>query len=140
MKERTICLNLYKNRFCVIWKLNSKTSLVDAVVEKEISSRYQETQLNDIIKQVIDYKFPIPFELNCLFGVFDFDLRTCNVDYSEYCEAYAVGVYHLNNLYECFSGDLNKEEIAVERSKVHIFDRRNGKPVLKKIVFCYKKF
>ena len=76
--------------------------------------------------------------MNCLYDVFAFDLETCNVEYSEYCEPYAAGVYHLNNLYWCFNGSLNKEELAIEGSKVHIFDRENGNPVLIMIDYVIK--
>ena len=62
--------------------------------------------------------------MNCLYNVFVFDLESCNVEYSEYCEPYAAGVYHLNILYWCFKGNLDKEELAIERSKVHVFDRK----------------
>ena len=48
---------------------------------------------------MIEYKFPISYEINCLYNVFAFDLETCNVEHSEYCESYAAGVYHLNYLY-----------------------------------------
>ena len=71
--------------------------------------------------------------MNCLNIVFAFDRETCNVEYSEYCESYAAGVYHLNRLYWCFNGSLNIEELAVEGTKVHVFDRENGRPVLKMI-------
>ena len=63
------------------------------------------------------------------------DLETCNVDYSEYCESYAAGVNHPIYLYWCFNGNLDKKELAIERSKVHVFDRENGKPVLNFIDF-----
>ena len=82
-----------------------------------------------------EYKFPISYEMNCLYNVFAFDLETCNVEYSEYCEPYAAGVYHLKNLYWRFNGNLDKEELAIERSKVHVFDRENCDPVLKMIEY-----
>ena len=89
---------------------------------------------------MIEYKFPISYEMNCLYNVFAFDLETCNVEYSEYCEPYAAGAYHLNNLYWCFSGNLDKEEIAIERSKVQVFDRENGDPVLKMIDYVINNY
>ena len=73
------------------------------------------------------------YEKNCFYNVFPSDLETCNVEYSEYCEAYGAGVYHLNKLYWCFNGNLNKEELAIERSKPHVFDRKIGSLVLKMI-------
>ena len=48
-------------------------------------------------------------------------------------------MYHLNNLYWCFDGNLNKEN-AIERSKVHKFDRENGNPVLKMIDYVINDY
>ena len=73
-------------------------------------------------------------------NVFAFDLKTCNFEDSEDCEPYAAGVYHLRNPSECFKGDLNKEELAIERSKVHVFDRESSNPVLKMIDFIENKY
>ena len=81
--------------FCVSWKKNQSTFPTD-IVEMESNFKYEETQINnDVLKQVIEYKLPISYEMNCLYIVFAFDLETCNVEYSEYCESYAAGVYHL---------------------------------------------
>ena len=52
----------------------------------------------------------------------------------------SAGVYHLNKLYWCFNGNLDKQEFAIERSKVQMFDRENGKPVLKKIGFVTNNY
>ena len=49
-------------------------------------------------------------------------------------------MYHLNNLYWCFNGNLDKGELAIERSEVHVFDRENGNPVLKKIDYIIKNY
>ena len=131
--ERRICLLIHNNHFCVI-RTTNQSAFPDAIEETENNFRYEETQINDIIiKQVIEYKFPISYVMNCLYNVFAFGLETCNVEYSEHCEPYAVGVYHHNNLYWCFYGNLDKEELAIERSRVHIFDRENDNPVLKVI-------
>ena len=72
--------------------------------------------------------------------MFAFDLKTCYFEDSEDCEPYAAGVYHLKNPSECFKGDINKEELATERSKVHVFDRENSNPVLKMIDFIENKY
>ena len=50
-------------------------------------------------------------------------------------------MYHPNNLYWCFIASSNKEELAIEGSKVLVFDRKNGNPVLKMIdyaIYIYK--
>ena len=80
------------------------------------------------------------YEKNCLYNVFAFDLETCNVEFSEYSEAYGDGVHHLNKLYWCFNGNLNKEELAIERSKLHVFDRKIGNPVLKMINYVINNY
>ena len=89
---------------------------------------------------MIEYKFPISNEMNCLCNVFAFDLKTCNVEDSEYCEPYAAGVYHLNQLNWLFNGSLIKEKLAIERSKVHVFARENGNPLLKMIDYIIKNY
>ena len=83
-----------------------------------------------ILKQFLEYKFPITYEKNCMFAVFASDFETCNVKNQLYCEAYAAGAYHLNRLYECFNGDLTEKEIEIKRQIVHAFDRENGNTVL----------
>ena len=75
-----------------------------------------------------------------MYSVVAFDLETCIVKYSEYCEPYAARVYHFINLYECFNGDLNKSEHAIERSKNHVFDREIGNPVLKMIDYIKNNY
>ena len=78
--------------------------------------------------------------MNCSYNVFALDLETCNLEYSEYCEPYGAVVYHPNISYSCFTGILNKEELAIERSNVHVFDRENGNPVLKMIDYVIRNY
>ena len=135
INERRICLLILNNHFSVIWK-NIQSNFPDATEEVEKNFKYEETQINDtILQQVIEYKFPTSYEMNCLYNLFAFDLETCNVEYSENFEPYASGVYHLNKLYWCFNGNSDKEELAIERSKVHEINRENGNPVLKMIEY-----
>ena len=55
VKQENVCLYLYKNHLCVLWKLKRRTSLLDAVVEMGNSFRYKETQINVyLLKQVIE--------------------------------------------------------------------------------------
>ena len=87
-RQKNNCLYLHKNHFCVLWKLNRRTNFLDAVAEIENNLGYEETQINDNkLKQVVEYNFPISYEMNCLLGAFDFNLKTCNLDCSEDCEA-----------------------------------------------------
>ena len=100
------------------------TRLLGADVEHGNKFIYYETQINDnILKQVVEYKFPKSYEMNCLNSVFGFDLDIFDVEDSEYSEANAAGVFQLNNLYKCFNGGLNTEELAVESPKVPKFNR-----------------
>ena len=69
--------------------------------------------------------------MKCLYSVFVFDLESYNVVNSEYFESYAAGLYHPNNFYECFNGDLNEKELAFGGSEVYVFIRENGNIVLK---------
>ena len=96
--ERKICLLIHNNRFCVVWKKNQST-FPETIEEIENNFRYEETQMYDnILKQVTEFKFPLSYEINCLYNVFAFDLETCNIDYSENCELYVAGIYQFNNL------------------------------------------
>ena len=61
-----------------------------------------------------------------MYGVFAFDLETCNVENQQNCEPYATGVYHLVRLNESFKGDLTDKELQIEREHVHVFDRGNN--------------
>ena len=114
----------------MIWKTNNST-FTDAIKELEDNFEYEHKHFTDnILKQVVDYKFLSSNEKDCLFAVFSFDLETVNVPYQEFCEAYAAGCYHLDRLKECYNGDLDEKELEIERQHVHIFDRVNKNPVL----------
>ena len=77
--ERRICLLIPNNHFWVIWKTN-QLSFSDAIEEIENNFSNEGTQINDnISQQVIEFKFPISCEMNCLYNVFSFDLETCSV-------------------------------------------------------------
>ena len=115
MKERRACLYIHKNHFCVIWK-TTKTTFKDAIEELENIFDYEPNPFSDnVLKQVVKYKFPLCNEKDCLFAVFSFDLETVNVPNQDFCEAYAAGCFHLNRLKECFNGDLTEEELKIER-------------------------
>ena len=78
--------------------------------------------------------------MNCLYYVFAFDLETCIVEYSEDFESFAAGVRHPNNLDLYVKSNLNKEELVIERSKVHVLYGENGKSVLKVIEYGINKY
>ena len=139
--ERRICLFIHENHFCVIWK-TVKTNFTDAIKELKKNFEYQTNHIIDnILKQVVEYKFPISNEKDCLFAVFSFDLETVNVPYQEFCETYAAGCYHLHRLRECYNGDLTEEELEIERQHVHIFDRaNNNNPVLDMIKYIIANY
>ena len=119
----------------MIWKTNN-TSFIEAIKELGNSFEYEANHISDdILKQVVEYKFPSSDEKDCLYNVFAFDLETVNVPYQEYCEAYAAGCYHLNRLGECYNGDLWEKELEIERQHVHKIDRVNDNPVLDMIKY-----
>ena len=138
--QRNICLYIHDNHFCVIRKINQST-FPDAIRELKDDFKYESNELSDVIlKQVIEYKFPISYEKNCIFAVFAFDLETCNLKNQPYCEEYAASVYHLNRLYECFNGDLTEKELKIERENVHVFDRENNNPVLDMVSYVINNY
>ena len=79
--ERRICLFIPKNHFCVIRK-TEKTNFTDAIEELEKNFEYQPNHItNNILKQVVEYEFPISNEKDCLFAVFFLIsmLLTCHI-------------------------------------------------------------
>ena len=95
--------------------------------------KYKDNQItDDILKKVIEYKFPTPYEKNCMYTVFASDLETTNLEIQLFCEPYAVAVYYLYRLYECFNGILTGES-QLERENIHVFDRENNNPVMNNI-------
>ena len=123
-----------------MWKTN-QSAFPDAIKEIEHIFRYEETQINDnILQQVIEYKFPISDEMNYLYNVFAFDLETCNAEYSISCEPYAAGVCHPSKLFRYFNGNLDKEELDIARSKVQVLGREKCNPVLKKNDYVINNF
>ena len=44
VRERNICLYLHKNHFCVTWKLNRKTGLLESIKEIEDNFRFEKTR------------------------------------------------------------------------------------------------
>ena len=139
--EQRICLFIHENHFCVVWKTEQAT-FTDAIKESEKKFEYHSNHITDnILKQVVEYKFPISDAKDCLFAVFSFDLENVNVPYQEFCETYAAGGYHLDRSKECYNGDLTEEELEIKRQHVHIFDRANNNPVpdmIKYITTNYK--
>ena len=116
LTERSKCLFIHDNHFCVIQKKNQST-FPDASKELEDFFKHGSNEVYDVfLKQVIEYKFPTSYEKDCMFAVFAFDLETCNVENQLYCEAYAAGFYHLNSLYECFKGDLTKKRVRYRKT------------------------
>ena len=69
---------------------------------------------------MVEYKFPISNDKNCLYGLFAFDLKTANVKCSEYREAYAARVYQLNNFFMCFNEDLKNQNLLL-RDRMSIY-------------------
>ena len=47
--------------------MEKQSTFPDAIEEIENNFIYEETQINDnILNQVVEYKFPISYEMNCL--------------------------------------------------------------------------
>ena len=49
-------------------------------------------------------------------------------------------MYPLDNLCWCFNSSSNNEELGIERSKLRVFDRKNGNPLLKMIDYVINKY
>ena len=138
--ERKVCFYIYNNHLCVLRKINQST-YPDPMKELEENFIQESNETADVIsKKIIECKFPISYEKNCMFAVFAFDVETCNVENQLYCEAYAAGVYHPNRFNECFNGDSTEKDLEIERKNVDVFDRENNNPVLDMIDFVENKY
>ena len=78
--QRSVCLYVHDNHFCVIQKIGHSI-YPQATKKLEDNFKHETNEISDVIlKQVIEYKFPISYEKDCIFAVFAFDLETCNVE------------------------------------------------------------
>ena len=129
VKERNICVYIDKNHYGVIWKKNRKDSLLNGVQEIENNFKYIKNKINENnLKERILYRFPEHEPINQLENVFVFDLETHNDE--EFAEAYAVGLYDVNRLRDCWHRDLTPHELVIERKHVTVFDASNGNCVM----------
>ena len=112
VKQKSICVHIHRNHYCVIWKKNCKDSLLNGVQEIENNFKYVKNKINEKnLKQRILYRFPKYEPINQLENVFVFDLETHNDQ--EFAEAYGVGLYDVNRLKDCLYRDLNSNELMI---------------------------
>ena len=139
VKQKNICVHIYRNHYCVIWKKNRKDSLLNGVQEIENNFKYVKNKINEnILKQKILYRFPKHEPINQLENVFVFDLETHNDQ--EFAEAYAVGLYDVNRLKDCWYRDLNSKELMIERKNVTVFDASNGNCIMNMLKYISKNY
>ena len=95
--ERSKCLYLYKQHYCVIWKNTDNDSLSNAAKEVEDNFKYIRNRINNTnLKNVIKYSFPFKEKHNELDNVFIFDIQTDNVD--DKAIPYGIGLYDLSRI------------------------------------------
>ena len=139
VKQKKNCVYIHRNHYCVIWKKNRKYSLLNGVQEKENNFKYVKNIINENnSKQRIPYRFPKHEIINHLENVFVFDLET-HID-QEFAEAYAVGLYDVNRLKDCWYRDLNSIELIIERNHVNIFDASNGNCIMNMLKYISKNY
>ena len=138
--ERRLCLFPHNNHFCVFWKEN-RSSFPNAIIELEKNFKHKDNQItDDILKKVIEYGFPISYEIKGIYVVFALDLETYNVEKQLVCEPYAAGVYHPNRFYKCYIGELTEEELEIERENVHLYDSENNNPVMDMVSYVIENY
>ena len=71
---------------------------------------------------MIEYIFPISFEMNCLYSVLALISKLVALKIQN-TAIHLQLVYIISIIYECFNVVLNRKELTIERSKVHVFDR-----------------
>ena len=139
VKQKNICVHIHRNHYCVIWKNNRKDSLLNCVEEIENNFRYVKNKINENnLKQRILYRFPKQGTIDQQENVFVFDLETHNDQ--EFAEAYAVGLYDVDRLKDCWYRDLNKNELIIERKHVNIFDASNGICIMNMLKYISKNY
>ena len=139
VKQKNICVYIHRNHYCVIWKKNRKDSLLNGVQEIENNFKYVKNIINENnLKQRIPYRFPKHEIKNQLENVFVFDLETHNDQ--EFAEAYAVGLYDVNRLKDCWYRDLNSNEKLIERNHVNVFNASNGNCIMNMLKYISKNY
>ena len=139
LKQKNICVYIHRNHYCVIWKKNRKDSLLNGVQEIENNFKYVKNIINENnLKQRIRYRFPKHETIIQLENVFVFDVETHNDQ--EFAEAYAVGLYDVNRLKDCWYRDLNSNELMIERNNVNVFDNSNGNCIMNMLKYISKNY
>ena len=139
VKQKNICVNIHRNHYCVIWKKNRKDFLLNGVQEIESIFKYVKSNINEkILKQRILYRFPKHEIIDQLENVFVFELETHNDQ--EFAEVYAVGLYDVNRLKDCWYRDLNNNELIIERKNVTVFDSSNGNCIMTMLKYISKNY
>ena len=137
--ERSKCLYLHKQHYCVIWKNTDNDSLINAAKEVEDNFQYIRNRINNNnLKNVIKYSFPFKEKHSELDNVFIFDIETANVD--DKAIPYGIGLFDLSRLKYRYKKDLTDEEIVTEREKVIKFKAYNGNPVVQMIEYINKNY
>ena len=126
VKQRDTCVHIQKNHYHFIWKKNRKDSLLNGVEEMDRNIKLVKNQNN--LKQRIRYRFPKHETKGQLDNMFVFDLETYNDQ--EFADAYAAGLYDVNQLRDRWDRDLNPDEIVIEKENVTVFDGSNENPVM----------
>ena len=139
VKQRNNCVYFHKNHYCVIWKRNRQDSLLNGVNEIDKESKYVKNKINENnLKQRILYRFPKHETIDQLENVFVFDLETHNDQ--EFAEAYAAGLYDVNQLRDKWDRDLNTDELIIERENVTVFDASNGNLVMNMLEYISENY
>ena len=139
VKQKNNCVYIHRNHYCVFWKKNRKDSLLNGVKEIEKNFKYVKNITNENnLKQRILYRFHKHEPTNELENVFVFDLETYNDQ--EFAEAYAVGLYDVNGLKDCWYRDLISNELIIERKNVNVFDSSNGNCIMNMLKYISKNY
>ena len=139
VKQKNICVYIYKNHYCVIWRKNRRDSLLNGVNEIENNFKYIKNKINENnLKQRIRYRFPKHETIDQLENVFVFDLETQNDN--EFAETYGVGLYDVNRLRDKWDRDLTNNELVIERKNVTVFDASNGNCIMNMLKYISENY
>ena len=108
---------------------NGRDSLLKGVEELDKNLKYvKNRKKEDNLNQRTQNGFPKQETKDQLEDVVVFDLETLN--YQEFAEVYATGLYDANRLRDGWGRDLTPDERLTEKTILIVFNGTNGNPVM----------
>ena len=129
VKQTNVCLCIHRNHYCIVWRKNTKDSLLNGVNEMERNFKYVKTKIKgNILNHRIRNRFPKHGIIDQLENVFVFHLETRNDQ--KIAEAYGAGFLDINRLRDRWDKDITPAGIQTKKNYSTVFSKSCGKPVM----------